>query len=231
MSALPVLQLKDLSRSIAGKVVVDHIHLEVFPGELIALLGHSGAGKSSLLRMINRLDEPSTGTVYFKGQDYRDIPPQKLRQQIGMMMQAAHLFPGTVATNLRLGPEHRGETLSDQAIEALLTQVGLAGFDARDVMNLSGGEAQRVSLARTLANAPQVLLLDEPTSALDPRTGREIEALLQQILKDFQLTTLMITHNPEQALRIAQRAIVMQSGRVVYDGSVKEALYVESTLF
>lgn len=230
MSISPLLRLEKLCRYVANKCIINHIDLTVHTGEMLALLGHSGAGKSSLLRLINRLDEPSSGTVYFKGQDYRQIPPQSLRQQIGMMMQAPHLFPGTVASNLCFGPKHRGETLSAESIDGLLEQVGLRGFAARDVAMLSGGEAQRVSLARTLANKPQILLLDEPTSALDPRTAQDIEMLLARIMQENQLTVLMITHNPEQALRIAQRALVLQAGQVIFDGAVKEALYVESTL-
>ena len=118
--------------------------------------------------MLNRLDEPTSGIIRFNGQDYRELAPQKLRQRIGMVMQAAYLFPGTVADNVAYGPLQRGQTLPAEQIATLLQRVDLPGYQERGVSNLSGGEAQRVSIARTLANDPEILLLDEPTSALDP---------------------------------------------------------------
>ena len=124
------------------------------------LIGASGAGKSSFLRLLNRLDEPTGGTIRLDGRDYRELAPRDLRRRVGMVMQSANLFPGTVAANVGFGPLQRGETLLPGQIDALLERVGLAGYQERDVSNLSGGEAQRVSLARTMANAPQTLLLD-----------------------------------------------------------------------
>jgi putative ABC transport system ATP-binding protein len=147
-----------------------------------------------------------------------------------MLMQAAYLFPGTVADNLRFGPRQHGQDLTNAKIDALLEQVGLEGFASRDVLHLSGGEAQRVSLARTLANQPEVLLLDEPTSALDERAEREIESLLTHILSNERLTALIITHDSAQAARIASRAILISAGRLIYDGTVAEVLHAESTL-
>ena len=118
---------------------------EVRRAETLAIVGPSGSGKSSLLRLLNRLDEPTSGTVYLNAVDYRLIAPRELRRRVGMVTQRAFLFPGTVAENLGFGPRQRGEELDDRRIEELLTGVGLAGYGARDVANLSGGEAQRVS--------------------------------------------------------------------------------------
>src|SRR5205807_705286 len=162
-----VLESSRLSRAVEGKVLVHDVSVQVGVGEILAVTGPSGSGKSSFLRLLNRLDEPTGGTVLLQGRDYRKILPRELRRKVGMVTQRAFLFPGTVAGNLRFGPRQYGAELSDDEVDALLAKVGLPGYAERDVTNLSGGEAQRVSVARAVANSPIVLLLDEPTSALD----------------------------------------------------------------
>ncbi len=225
-----VLETRNLTRAITGKVLVNDISVKVHQGEILAVVGPSGAGKSSFLRLINRLDEPTGGTVYLAGEDYQQLAPRELRRRVGMVMQSAYLFPGTVAENLCFGPRQHSEDLLASQVDRLLKEVGLEGFANRDVLNLSGGEAQRVSLARTLANKPQVLLLDEPTSALDGRAEREIEELLTRILHDQHLTALMVTHDTAQAERIANRAVLIDAGRLILDGTVQEVLHAESAL-
>lgn len=207
-----------------GKRLVDDVSLGVKRGSVVAIVGPSGAGKSSFLRLLNRLDEPTHGTVLLAGHDYRDIPPTELRRRVGMLMQAPHLFAGTVADNICFGPRQRGEALSSDVIEALLDGVGLAGFADRDVSNLSGGEAQRVSLARTLANRPQVLLLDEPTSALDEETRHDVETLMADVIEEHNLTCLLVTHDADQARRLASHVMLMEAGRRMAVGPVKEVL-------
>jgi putative ABC transport system ATP-binding protein len=223
-----ILETRNLSRSATGKVLVDNISIRVQQGEVLAVIGPSGAGKSSFLRLINRLDEPTGGTVYLRGQDYTQISPRELRRRVGMVLQSAYLFPGSVADNVRYGPRQRGEELTAAEIDKLLEQMCLEKFADRDVSHLSGGEAQRVSLARTLANKPQVLLLDEPTSALDGRAEREIEALLARVLHDQQLTALMVTHDTGQAERMASRAILINAGRLILDDTVQKVLHAEA---
>lgn len=222
------LETRGLSRVVSGRALVADISVQVRRGEVMAVIGPSGAGKSSFLRLINRLDEPTGGTVVLAGRDYREIPPRELRRRVGMVMQSAYLFPGSVAENLRFGPRQQGGDLSAGEIDGLLDQVGLSGFAGRDVSRLSGGEAQRVSLARTLANGPEVLLLDEPTSALDERAEREIETLLTRVLRERQLTALMVTHDTTQAGRLAHRAILIDAGRLVRVGTVREVLHAQS---
>jgi putative ABC transport system ATP-binding protein len=223
-----MLETRNLSRSVTGKVLVDNISVRVQQGEILAVVGPSGAGKSSFLRLINRLDEPTSGTVYLSGQDYKQLAPRELRRRVGMVLQSAYLFPGTVAENVCYGPRQHGEQLTAAEIDNVLEQVGLEKFALRDVSQLSGGEAQRVSLARTLANKPQVLLLDEPTSALDDRAEREIEALLTRVLRDQQLTALMVTHDAGQAERIAGRAILIKAGRLILNDTVQQVLHAEA---
>jgi putative ABC transport system ATP-binding protein len=225
-----VLRTEHLSRRIGDKLLVDDISIEVHHGDLVAVVGPSGSGKSSFLRLLNRLDEPTSGAVYLHGQDYRTISPRMLRHRVGMVMQSPFLFPGTVADNLRFGPHQRGEELALDAIEDLLGQVDLAGFAGRDVDGLSGGEAQRVSLARTLANAPDVLLLDEPTAALDDDTKQEVEALLGRILRTRSIPCLLVTHDMAQAHRLATHVMMLDHGRMTRFGSLQEVFYVEPTL-
>lgn len=221
-----MLRTHQLSRVLPdGTRLVDDITVDIHAGDVVALIGPSGAGKSSFLRLLNRLDEPTSGTVYLNGQDYRELPPRALRQRVGMVMQTPYLFPGTVADNLRFGPRQRNQTTSEVQVENLLERVGLGGYGQRDVANLSGGEAQRVSLARTLANEPQVLLLDEPTSALDAASQREVEQLIGQIIQQHLLTCVMITHDMAQAARMARQAMVMERGRLLQVGSVREVLH------
>jgi len=219
-----ILQTAGLGRTANDKCLVDDVSIQVQRGDVIAIVGPSGAGKSSFLRLLNRLDEPSTGTVWIEGQDHRTIPPPELRQRAGMVMQTPHLFPGTVADNVRFGPLQRGVELPQEAIDELLARVNLAGYADRDVGNLSGGEAQRVSLARSLANEPEVLLLDEPTSSLDDATQADVEALICEIIRDQHLTCLIVTHDTAQARRMADQVMAMDAGRLVQFGPTQEVI-------
>jgi putative ABC transport system ATP-binding protein len=218
------IETEHLSRTVVDRVLVSDITVQVQPGEVLAVVGPSGAGKSSFLRLLNRLDEPTGGTVRLRGQDYRELAPRELRRRVGMVMQMAYLFPGTVAANIAFGPWQRGERLAAEQIDALLERVGLPGYQERDVKNLSGGEAQRVSVARTLANVPEALLLDEPTSALDDVSARGIEELVLSIIRERRMTCVIVTHNTAQAHRIADRTMILQAGKLVAIGPTKEVL-------
>jgi putative ABC transport system ATP-binding protein len=219
------LETAHLSRKVGERVLVQDVSIQVSAGEILAVVGPSGAGKSSFLRLLNRLDEPTSGTVLLRSRNYRTFTPQELRRRIGMVMQTAYLFPGTVSANIAFGPRQRGEILAPPLIAALLERVGLAGFADRHVSNLSGGEAQRVALARTLANEPEVLLLDEPTSALDEASVRGIEELILDVVRERRMTCVIVTHNRPQAMRLAERAMVMKAGRLVAIGSTGEVLH------
>jgi putative ABC transport system ATP-binding protein len=207
-----------------GRALVDDVSIDVREGEVLAIVGPSGGGKSSLLRLLNRLDEPTGGTVFLQGRDYRELPPRELRQRVGMVMQTAALFPGTVADNLAFGPRQRGAAFEGRAVAALLELVGLPEFAERDVAQLSGGEAQRVAIARAVANEPVVLLLDEPTSALDENAKRDVERLVRDVVAARQLTCLIVTHDLVQAARIATHVLALRSGRVERTGTVREVL-------
>ncbi len=220
------LRAEALSYQVDGHQILSEISFGLHAGERVAVFGPSGAGKSSLIRLLNRLDEPTSGTVYLEGEDYRNIPPRCLRRRLGLVMQQLHLFPGTVAENLRFGPSAQGESLSDDRIEALLKGVDLAGFAEREVSKLSGGEAQRVNMARTLANDPEILLLDEPTSSLDAEARREVEATIRSVLETRQVTYLLVSHDREQVGRMADRVLHLKEGRLIADGPVGEVFNV-----
>jgi putative ABC transport system ATP-binding protein len=219
------LETQNLSRAVVGKVLVNDVSVKVQHGEVLAVVGPSGAGKSSFLRLLNRLDEPTGGAVLLDGRNYSEIAPRELRRRVGMVMQMAYLFPGTVAANIAFGPQQRHETITPQQIHALLERVGLSGYQNRDVSNLSGGEAQRVSLARTLANSPEVLLLDEPTSALDDASERGIEELVLGIIRERRMTCVIVTHDMPQAARISDRTMILESGKLAAIGPTEEVLH------
>jgi putative ABC transport system ATP-binding protein len=225
MSGLaPVLQTERLGRKAGDFHIVKSISFELWAGDFLAVAGPSGSGKSSLLRLLNRLDEPTEGTVFVGGRDYRDLAPPELRLRVGMVSQRPFLFTGTVAHNVAFGPTQRGDRVQQGLVSSLLARVGLAGYEERDVGHLSGGEAQRVSLARTLANSPEVLLLDEPTSSLDDRAVKDVELLICSVLAEPGLSGIVVTHDRDQAARMANRVMIMDRGEMVRLGPTEEVL-------
>jgi putative ABC transport system ATP-binding protein len=219
-----ILRTERLGRRVGEVWIVSEISLAVHRGELLGLVGASGSGKSSFLRLLNRLDEPTSGMVFLEGEDYRRIPPRELRRRVGMVTQRPFLFPGDIGSNLRFGPAQRGEALPDAEIASLLEKVGLPGFAARNVANLSGGEQQRVSLARALANRPEVLLLDEPTSALDEQAKAGVEELIHNLVRENSLTSVLVTHDRDQARRLCDRVAILETGHLVELGTTLEVL-------
>jgi putative ABC transport system ATP-binding protein len=216
-----LLQAEGVRYEAGGKTIVRDASFALAAGEVVAITGPSGAGKSSLLRLLNRLDAPSAGRVKLADEDTAALDVHELRRRVGMVMQQANLFPGTVAQNVGYGPGLRGAVLNADEVEELLGTVGLAGYARRDVAALSGGEAQRISLARTLANRPQVLLLDEPTSALDDAAKLVVEEALRAAMAQVTGACLIVTHDEAQAGRLAQRTLLMQGG-VLRDGEASD---------
>lgn len=224
---LPLLECINVGReapSRPGTHLLQDISFDLKRAEVMAVVGPSGAGKSTLLRLLNRLDEPTCGTVQLDGQNTKEITPRELRRRIGMVMQRGYLFPGTVAANLAFGPAQHGETILESQIQSMLSSVGLEGYETRDALTLSGGEAQRVAILRALANNPQVLLLDEPTSALDTAARESVEKAIMSLIESRHLTCVWVTHSKEQARSVADHVLVLQAGRVSAWGSSAEVL-------
>ncbi|MHB1838440.1 MAG: ABC transporter ATP-binding protein [Acidobacteriaceae bacterium] len=224
-----VLEARDLSRTLdqpgGPKSLLRNISFRLDQGQVLAVLGPSGAGKSTLLRMLNRLDEPTSGAVLLQGADTREMDPRTLRRRVGMVMQQAYLFPGAAAANVRYGPAQHGVALQDSQVADLIQQVGMAGYEDRNVATLSGGEAQRISIARALANQPEVLLLDEPTSALDDVSKQEIERLLATLVRERNMTCVWVTHDVAQARRVADLVLRLEAGQAIGFGTSQELLH------
>ncbi|SDK54945.1 ABC transporter ATP-binding protein [Sediminibacillus albus] len=201
---------------------LSNIEFKINKGEKVVLFGPSGAGKSSLLFLFNRLKDPTEGRIHYRDKPITDYHVASLRKQVGLVMQSHHLFPGTVYDNLQYGPSLFESWDEGQASE-LLEMVALPQTILhKNVNQLSGGEKQRISFARTLANRPDVLLLDEPTSALDERTTEEIEDLLKMLGKEKNLTMIMVTHDLSQAKRLGDRGMFMSEGKLLVDQPVEE---------
>jgi putative ABC transport system ATP-binding protein len=213
----------------AGRIVVENVHLRRggrdvlrgvsarFPsGVVTAVVGPSGSGKTSLLRCLNRLEEPHEGRVWLDGEDVRDIPPTRLRQRVGMIFQTPQLFDGGVRANLIYGLPQ----VPDGALERALDAAGLpASFLERESSALSVGQAQRVCIARALVRDPDALLMDEPTSALDKDAAARIEKTIVGLAKQG-LTIVLVTHNLAQARSVASGGVLLNEGIAVAEGDL-----------
>ncbi|WP_275306158.1 methionine ABC transporter ATP-binding protein [Streptomyces yunnanensis] len=224
-----LIQLRDLSKEFAGGTrAVDRVTLDIAPGGVFGIVGHSGAGKSTLLRLINLLETPTSGTVTVNGQELTALGSRQLRaarRDIGMIFQQFNLFRsrtvlGNVAYPLRQAGTPRAQA-RDRAHEALRF-VGLADQARRYPEQLSGGQRQRVGIARALATQPPVLLCDEATSALDPQTTGEVLALLRRVNDELGVTIVLITHEMEVVRALCDRMAVLDAGRIVETGPVRE---------
>ena len=214
-------ELQEVGLDRGGKTVLDSLSAGI-PEGATAIVGPSGAGKSTLLRLLNRLADPGRGEIDYRDRPLRSYEPLALRREVALVPQLPALLEGTVESNLGYAAELAGEPLD--AARAL----SLAGLDPsfaeRDVAKLSVGEQQRAMLARALAQRPRVLLLDEPTSALDHAARDTIEAALAELRRELEISTVLVSHDPEQARRLSDWVLRLEGGRLAGCGPLEEVL-------
>lgn len=231
MTAQP-LTLDGVTHSYGAGLAVDSVTLEVKGGELIALLGPSGCGKTTLLRIVAGFIQQGSGKVIIGDRAVDTLPPN--RREIGIVFQNYALFPHmSVAQNIAYGLAARGESRSVQAerVKEMLAIVQMGGFADRKPKQLSGGQQQRVALARALAMRPRILLLDEPFAALDKNLRLDMQIEIKRLQRQFALTAIMVTHDQDEAMAIADRIAVMRQGRIEQLGTPAQIYDEPATLF
>lgn len=211
------IELLGVKKERDSREVLKGIDLKFYDSKKHIIIGPSGVGKSTLLRLINRMDEPTSGTIFYSGKDIRDISVLELRRKIGTVFQIPVVFEGTVRDNLRVPYRLKisNKVPRESELERYLHLSGLgASFLGRDASRLSVGEKQRLNIARALVCGPEVLLLDEPTSALDPESARSLISSVGGLNRDMGLTVIMVTHRSEHAELLGGDLITMSEGLV-----------------
>ena len=217
------IRICNLVKKYGSFTAVDHISLDIAPGEFITLLGSSGCGKTTVLRTIAGFLEADEGEIYFGDRLMNGVPPEK--RDVSMMFQSYALFPHkTVENNVNFGLRMHGANREEQRrkVEEELSMVHLTGLNDRKPQELSGGQQQRVALARAMAVTPRVLLFDEPLSNLDAKLRETVRMEIRAIQRRYKITTVYVTHDQEEALSISDRVVVMDGGRVVQTGTPEE---------
>ena len=215
-----IIELKNITKSFDGEVVLDHINLDIYDNEFLTLLGPSGCGKTTTLRLIGGFTTPDEGDIIFMGENINELPPYK--RNVNTVFQRYALFPHlnvfeNVAFPLREKKVPRDEI--DQRVNEMLSMVALTGFEHRSVTSLSGGQQQRVAIARALISRPKVLLLDEPLAALDLKLRKDMQQELKKIQKAMGITFVFVTHDQEEALSMSDTVVVMSEGRIQQIGT------------
>ena len=215
-----IIELKNITKSFDGEVVLDHINLDIYDNEFLTLLGPSGCGKTTTLRLIGGFTTPDEGDIIFMGENINELPPYK--RNVNTVFQRYALFPHlnvfeNVAFPLREKKVPRDEI--DQRVNEMLSMVALTGFEHRSVTSLAGGQQQRVAIARALISRPKVLLLDEPLAALDLKLRKDMQQELKKIQKAMGITFVFVTHDQEEALSMSDTVVVMSEGRIQQIGT------------
>ena len=220
------IRVTGLGRRVGNKAILDGVDLEFSPGQVNVILGPNGAGKSTLLRLLGLLDRPGSGEITYDGRRLSAMGNGErtaLRRRCGFVFQAPLLLAASVEANLRFGARLRSLAVDDQAVRRVLEATGLAGKEKQEARLLSGGEKQRLQLARVMLLDPDLFLLDEPTANLDPLSVKNIEAAIARLAREGR-TVILATHNLTQARLLAGRIVFLQAGRLVQSGPAAEVL-------
>lgn len=224
-----MIEYKNIALRYTEKDILKDVNLLIEDGEFMVLVGPSGSGKTTMIKMINRLLEPTGGNIYMNGKRIKDYNERELRLSTGYVLQQIALFPNlTVAENIALIPEMKGWSKEQIAskTEELLDKVGLPATEyvKRMPSELSGGEQQRIGIVRAIIGEPKILLMDEPFSALDAISRKQLQTLTKDLHKEFGMTTIFVTHDTDEALKLGDRIAVLEEGEIVQVADSKTIL-------
>lgn len=224
-----MIEYKNIALRYTEKDILKDVNLLIEDGEFMVLVGPSGSGKTTMIKMINRLLEPTGGNIYMNGKRIKDYNERELRLSTGYVLQQIALFPNlTVAENIALIPEMKGWSKEQIAskTEELLDKVGLPATEYVNRMpsELSGGEQQRIGIVRAIIGEPKILLMDEPFSALDAISRKQLQTLTKDLHKEFGMTTIFVTHDTDEALKLGDRIAVLEEGEIVQVADPKTIL-------
>lgn len=218
-----MLELKNIKKQFDCNIVLDDINLKIQKGEIVSMLGPSGSGKTTLLNIILGLTQMDSGSIIFEGEDITNTSMKD--RGFNIVFQDYALFPNLNAyQNIVYGLKNNSKLISKEELDGLINFLGLEGHLKKSIYKLSGGQKQRVALARTLVTKPKILLLDEPLSALDGVIKETIKNKIKDITKKYNLTTIIVTHDPEEALTMSDKVLIINKGRISQFGTPKEVI-------
>ena len=218
-----MLELKNIVKKYGNNVILDDISLQIKKGEIVSILGPSGSGKTTLLNLILGITDISSGKIIYDGEDITNVPLEK--RGFNIVFQDYALFPNLTAyENIVYGLRNKPGISTEQDVQDFIHLLGLEDHLNKRISQLSGGQKQRVALARTMVMKPKILLLDEPLSALDGVIKESIKSKIKEIAREFSLTTIIVTHDPEEALTLSDKVLIINDGEIAQYGTPKEII-------
>ena len=218
-----MLELKNIVKKYGNNVILDDISLQIKKGEIVSILGPSGSGKTTLLNLILGITDISSGKIIYDGEDITNVPLEK--RGFNIVFQDYALFPNLTAyENIVYGLRNKPGISTEQDVQDFIHFLGLEEHLNKRISQLSGGQKQRVALARTMVMKPKILLLDEPLSALDGVIKESIKSKIKEIAREFSLTTIIVTHDPEEALTLSDKVLIINDGEIAQYGTPKEII-------
>ncbi|MCL1949241.1 MAG: ABC transporter ATP-binding protein [Turicibacter sp.] len=219
-----MLKLTDIKKSFHGTTVIDNLSLSIEKGEIVSILGSSGSGKTTLLNIILGMTDIDSGSIYWEGENITQVGMKQ--RGFNIVFQDYALFPNlNVEKNIRYGLRNKKEMSTEEEVQEMIDLLDLRKHLNKSISQLSGGQKQRVALARTLVMKPKILLLDEPLSALDGVIKENIKNRIKEIVEQFQLTTIIVTHDPEEALTMSDKVLILNQGKIAQYAAPHEIIH------